>query len=236
MNAGTRLLIAIPVIFFAPFSSAYTQNALVLSKLSEWNNAAPAPDDQLIKASVRRTAEELYRQNSTCRGSDILISRMEPATADRYAFNGIISGTLKNAWFVTVQMPKCDTAAVRFMVLQQPDSSLKSIRVNRGASHAWESLIADTFQLARLSADGALKRKGLSCGPEEKVVFGITRISSEEPDLGPIQFGIRYKGSWTEIWPFELCNRTVEVAVQFTADGDGGAYNRILGDKTQVLP
>lgn len=236
MKSGVRFLLASLMISLAPFGSAYAQNALVLRKLAEWNDASHAPSEQVIKVALQETAEKLYSQTAPCLGSGITISRVEPATADRYAFQGRISGTLKNAWFVTVQIPKCDTAPVRFMLLQQADNSLQSVRVNRGVSYAWESLLSDTFPLARLAADAALKQKGVNCGPEEKAVLGVTRILSEEPGLEPVQFGIRYKGSWNEVWPIELCNHTVEVVVQFTADGDGGAYNRTLGTQTRVLP
>lgn len=236
MNSGVRFLLALPIILFAPCSSADAQNELILNKLTEWNDAAPAPGDELIKFAVSKTVGELYSQTATCMGADIIINKVEPATADRYAFDGRINGTLRNAWFVTVQLANCESAPVRFMVLQQADASLKAIRVNRGTSYAWESLIADTFLQARLGADVALKRKGLSCRAEEKAALGILRISSEEPDLGPVRFGIRYTGSWIEIWPIELCGHTVEVAVAFTADGDGGAYSRIASEMTRVLP
>jgi hypothetical protein len=197
MNSGTRHFFALSFILLAPFSSAEAQNAMVLGKLTEWNNAAPPPQDQLIKTAVQKTTEGLYLETASCGGSDIEISKVEPATGDLFVMKGRIAGTLRNAWFVTVQMPKCDSAPVRFMLIQQADSGLKTIRMNRGTSYAWESLIADTFLLARLGADGALKRKSLNCGPDEKPILGITRVASEEPNLGPVYFGIRYKGSWT---------------------------------------
>jgi len=214
MKSGIRVFLVLPTILLAQVIPSHAQNAQVLNTLAKWNSAAPPPTEHLIKAEVRRTANELYGPSDTCQGSDIVISKVEPATADRFVINGRVGGTLRNAWFVTVQMPRCDTVPVRFMVLQQADSGLKAIRVNRGVSHAWESLVADTFPLARLGAYAALKRKGVNCGLDEKAVLGITRISSEDPALGPVQFGIRFKGSWTEIWPLKLCNHNVEVTVR----------------------
>lgn len=236
MKSNLRFAFALPLIMLVPPGSVSAQNALVLSKLAEWNDAAPLPGDEALRLAIRKTAQEIYGTTATCSVSDMSIGKVEPATADRYIFNGRIRGNLRNGWFATVQMAKCDTAPVRFMIIQQADASLKAIRVNRGLSHAWESLIADTFMPARLAADAALQRKGLNCSADAKAALGIVRISSEEPDLGPVQFGIRYKGSWTEIWPVQLCGHTVEIAVAFTADGDGGAYHRIAGDRTRVLP
>ena len=48
-------------------------------------------------------------------------------------------------------------------------------------------------------------------------------------------FGVRYQGSWSEIWPISSCNRTVEGLVTFIADGDGGAYTNLPGDQVKVL-
>jgi hypothetical protein len=220
----------------AHFGTASAQNPLVLNKLTEWNNAAPVPADQVLKLEVRKVADRRYSQVATCPDSDIVLSKVEPATADPRVINGHIRGTLRNGWLVTAQISKCDSAPVRFMVFQQVDGELKTIRVNRGTSYAWESLISDTLPLAQLGAYAALKQKGVSCDTGSNAILGITRISSEEPDLGPVLFGVRYRGSWTEIWPLDLCNRTVEVVVGFTADGDGGAFNRIAGDKARILP
>ncbi|NRD91025.1 hypothetical protein C8024_18580 [Sphingopyxis sp. BSNA05] len=64
----------------------------------------------------------------------------------------------------------------------------------------------------------------------------MIRIESEAEGLGPDMFGSRYVGSWDEIWPIEMCDRTVEVLVNFTADGDGGAYFNVSSDKAVVLP
>jgi hypothetical protein len=122
------------------------------------------------------------------------------------------------------------------MIMQDVDNSLETIRVNRGVSHAWESLVGDTLPSARLAASAALQREGIDCSGEDGTSLGVTRIASEEPDLGEETFGIRYSGSWTEVWPIETCNRIVEVLIRFTADGDGGAFTHIPGDEARVLP
>lgn len=229
-----RLLFVI--IFFVPLGSANAQHPLVLGKLNEWNGAAPEISKEAFKTEVRKTAGEIYSGSIACNNSDITIDVVEPATADRYVFNSVARRTLRNAWFVKARLPGCDPAPVRYMVMQKNDNSLQTIRVNRGVSYAWDSLIGDTLPTVQLVASVALSQKGITCSSSEKSTLGIVRIATKDPSLGDNIFGIRYSGSWTEVWPIELCKRTVEVSIQFTADGDGGAFTRTLGDKTQILP
>lgn len=229
-------LLALLIALFVPFGSANAQHPLVLSRLNGWNEAAPVPSDSVMKAEVRRKAGEIYGASTACSTSDITIDKIEPATADRNAFNALIQGAMKNAWFITTRMPGCDPETVRYMVMQYTDNSLKAIRVNRGTSYAWESLIGDTFPLVQMAAISALKRKGSNCSVEDKASLGVTRIASKESGLGANIFGIRYSGSWAEVWPIEACKQTVEVLIKFTADGDGGAFTNIPGDQIRVLP
>lgn len=226
------LLIAL----LAPFGSAYAQHPLVLNRLNEWNEAEPVPSESVMKAEVRKKAEEIYGATAACANSGLIVDNVEPASGDRYAFNGILGRTLKNAWFVTVRMPVCEQVPVRYMVMRMKDNSLKTIRVNRGVSHAWESLISDTLPSAQVSAIAAIKREGSDCSDKSALSLGVIRIESEEPSLGAEFFGIRYEGSWTEVWPIKACGRTVEVQIRFTADGDGGAFTHIPGDRVRVLP
>lgn len=219
-----------------PVSSLNAQHPLILSKLAEWNAGAPVPGNDILKTEIRKKAADIYASKAACRNSDISIDIAEPATADRYVFNAILRKTLKNAWFVTARLPQCDPAPVRYMIMQNTDNTLQTIRVNRGASYAWDSLIGDTLPAAQLAAMTALKRNGVECNSSEKPRLGVSRIDSEEANLGKNTFGIRYSGSWTEVWSIEACKRTVEVAIKFTADGDGGAFTHIPEDKTRVLP
>lgn len=228
--------LALLIALFSSFSSANAQHPLILNRLNGWNEATPIPHDATMKAQVRAKAREIYGATAACSDSETIIDEAKPATADRYAFNALIRGTIKNAWFITVRMPGCDPAPVRYMVTQNTDNSLETIRVNRGISYAWESLLGDTIPSAQLAAMAAFKKAGVNCSAENKPSLEVIRISSKEPDLGADTFGIRYSGSWTEVWPLTLCERTAEVVIRFTADGDGGALTHISGDKTRVVP
>jgi hypothetical protein len=227
---------ALPIALFAPFGPANAQHPLVLARLSAWNEAAPVPGHEVLKAEVRKKAGDIYGTSAACYNSDITIDTVEPATADRYAFNARVRGALRNAWFVTARLPGCDPVPVRYMIMQNTDNSLKTIRVNRGVSYTWDSLLGDTLPAVQLAATIALKRESITCSANERPTLGVIRIASKEPSLGNSTFGIRYSGSWAEVWPIEACKRTVEVLIRFTADGDGGAFTHIPGDQTRVLP
>jgi hypothetical protein len=228
--------LALLIALFFPLTALNAQHPMILAKLNEWNDAAPVPDKEILRTEVRAKAGEIYGGKDACINSDIVIDAIEPATADRFAFNAIVGRMLRNAWFVTARLPGCDLAPVRYMILQNTDNSLQTVRVNRGMSYAWDSLIGDTLPAAQVAAAAALKRQGVTCSLTEKPTLGVIQIASKEPSLGKNIFGIRYSGSWVEVWPIEACKRTVEVLIQFTADGDGGAFTHIPGDKTRVLP
>ncbi len=228
-----HILLALFLVGYTSPSKA--QHQLVLQKLTEWNEAAPVLSSEKLQEEVLSTAKQIYPSSDACSKSEAIIDRIHPATADRFVFNAVLRQQMHNAWTVIARLPGCDTFPVRYMVMQNNDSSLKTIRVNRGISYAHDSLIGDTLPLALLTATSALQRKGANCEAGAKFKLGVTRIESEEDGLGTDMFGVRYAGSWGEIWPIETCDQTVEVLVKFTADGDGGAYTDLPGDQISIL-
>ena len=224
---GAMAVIAVP-------ATARAQHQLVLQKLRMWDSAAPVPPKALLVAEVMKTAEAIQKATGGCKPSSVLIESVSAATGVRFVFEGILGGRLKNGWTIVANSPNCGSDVARYTIVQNQDGTYDTIRTNQGRSHANESLIGDTFPAAILAAEIALKRAGVSCG-NSNPTLGILRISQEEADLGPEVFGIRYAGSWSEVWPINLCGRTAEVLVRFTADGDGGAYHSLKGDKVKVL-
>lgn len=216
-------------------SPAKAQHPLILQKLNEWNDAAPVLNNEKLQLEVLNAAMKRNAGGESCPNSEVLIDRVHPATADRYVFSGLIRQQLRNAWTVTARVPGCDTAPARFMVIQNKDNSLRTIRINRGSSYAWDSLIGDTLPLAHIAAAAALKRSGVDCELDSKFQLGVTKLESEGDGLGADLFGVRYTGDWSEIWPIDTCGKTVEVLVKFTADGDGGARTSMPGDEVSIL-
>ncbi len=64
-----------------PVSSAHAQHKLVLDRLEAWNAAALAPRDTVVKTVLLEKAREIY-SSSPCSNSEILIDKIEPASAD----------------------------------------------------------------------------------------------------------------------------------------------------------
>ena len=214
---------------------ARAQHPMILQKLMDWNRVAPVPMDEVVRREVLRAAVPLYPSQPDCPASAVVVDQVRPATAERYTFNAVLNGRVRNAWTVTARLPACDEAPVRYMIWEDAAGDHRTIRVNRGESHAWDSLIGDTLPLARLAAEGALRRAGATCPAQPSATLGVTRVIAEGAALGADVFGIRYSGDWSEVWPIGLCGRTVEVRVDFTADGDGGAFTDLPGRHVVVL-
>lgn len=226
----------IALCFLVVGSASNAQHPLILNKLNAWNDASPQPPNDVLHSLVQEKAQEIYAGDDVCSRSQLSIVSVGPATADRFAFTGLIQGRLKNAWFVVTRNPDCEDSTTRYMIIQNIDDSFHTVRVNRGNSYAWESLIGDTFPLAKIAAVTTLMSNQIDCAIDSDAELGVVRVSSEDEQLGEDTFGIRYSGSWSEIWPISVCGRVVEVFVSFRADGDGGAYSDLPGDKRQILP
>lgn len=218
-----------------PAVAAGAQHPLVLQRLTDWNAAAPPPSAQIIRGQLLKAAASAQKQRGGCLPTSVVIESVSPATAVRLIFQGILSGTIKNGWIVVARHPDCDGDVVRYTIVQDAAGELSTIRSNRGLSLANESLISDTWPLALLQAEATLKRDRIVC--EGSVAnLGIVRLINKEPGIGSDVFGVRYSGSWSELWPINLCGRTVEITVRFTADGDGGAYSNLKGVEARLLP
>lgn len=210
------------------------QHPLILERLTTWNAAAPQPATSILQRQVLEAASVAQKRSGGCIPTSAVIDHVQPATSAKFVFQGILAGRLKNGWTVTVRHPNCSATPVRYTVSEDSAGAFTAIRTNRGLSLSNESLITDTWPLALLQAEATAKRNGLACDPKG-AGLGVTRIAKEEPGLGADIYGVRYSGSWVEIWPIEMCGRTIEVTVRFTADGDGGAYTDLKGTEAKLL-
>ena len=215
--------------------SAAAQHPLVLQKLSDWNAAAPQPAAEVVMSQVMSAAGAAQKRGGGCLPTAAVIESISPATGVRFVFQGIIAGRIKNGWTIVARHPNCENDIVRYTMVQDASGGLSTIRTNRGRSLANESLIGDTWNLARLQAEAALKRAKIACD-SPSAVLGVTRVAKEEAGLGADVYGVRYTGSWSEVWPITQCGRTVEINIRFTADGDGGAYSDLKGAEAKLLP
>lgn len=204
------------------------QHPLVKQKLMDLNAAAPPPAGEVVRAKIVEAAKAVYPDKPDCTAAGLTIEPLAPATAERSVFNGALSRHLRNGWTVIAHHPNCDDAPVRYMIVEDAAGALRTIRVNRGQSYAHESLIADTWRVAVMGVSAFLTRMKTPCEDWQSAKLGVTRVV-EEQGLGPDILGVRYAGSWTEIWPVTMCGETIEIAIIFTADGDGGASYQIPG-------
>lgn len=220
------------------FVSANAQVPLVLDMLKRFNDAAPVPQSSVLVSEVMKSALTIQKDKGGCLPTSAVIDTVTPATGVRFALQQIVARQMKNAWTVIVRHPNCGNDIIRYAVVQQSDDSLYSFRINRGQSNANESLIGDTLPSALAMSFLTLKRAKIDCDIKDDKDFtmGVTRIVRESTDLGPETYGVRYIGIWQEIWPITLCGRTVEVGIDFKADGDGGAYTDIKNDNVKLLP
>ncbi len=211
------------------------QNQMVIDRIKALDASAPVPSEEAILKDLKITAGAYAEAKKQCPPTALNVKSVAPITGARAILSAVLSGQLKNGWSIMVEQSGCgNERLVRYALVQKADGSLLSVRTNEGKSNANLSIMRDTSASAALGAYAAIKKIDASCAGENPVM-GETRIMEESADLGPEIYGVRYTGSWVEIWPFSICGRTAEVTVSFRADGDGGAYTNIAPTGVVVL-
>ena len=215
-------------------SPVLAQQPMVLDKLNELNAKAPLPSMEELKAAVSDTALAYAKARSECAPQAVTLSDAAPITGAGGVLTEVIAGKLRNAWTIYAQHVGCSgSTPVRYMILQLADGSLRAIHVNEGRTFANPMIMRDTS----LSAALAAAQKGRALDPRctgESMKMRSTRVTSQSADLGPELYGVRYKGRWTEVWQFQTCGHTFDVPIEFTPDGDGGAFTKVEVDKIAV--
>lgn len=209
---------------------AQAHHPLVTQRLQQIDGAAPAPAEDAVRALVAATAQKAYSDKPKCVAAGLTLDKLLPAAAERSVFGPAIQGTLRNGWTVVARHPQCDAAPVRYMIVQDAAGAMRAFRVNRGQSHAHESLIGDTWPLVKVAAEQYLRREKIACGNSDDAKLGVMRVADDH-EAGPDLYGVRYTGSWSEIWPVEMCGQALDGEVLLSPDGDGGAYTSIPGDR-----
>jgi len=226
--------------FVAMFLSApaLAQNQMVIDKLTELNAEAPPPAIADIAQAVDQEAKRVADAKKTCAPTAIELEKPVPITGDRSVLNDVIARRLLNAWTIYAKQSGCAAIPeiVRYIVIKKADFSLAVFVVNHGRTNANPTLIRDTFKLAALGGFIAVKKLDSACDPKDLPQLLDMRIAEESADLGPALFGVRYTGTWSEIWRFRVCGRDADVKVDFRPDGDGGAYTNVPGSGVTIVP
>lgn len=217
-------------------SVAAWEHPLVLEKLQQMDAQAPQPPVEQLKSSILSAAQAYAGAKDLCVPSDITMGEVAPITGAGVILQAVMSGRLRNGWTAYATLNGCPGETLfRYMMLQKTDGSLVSAFVNEGKTYANPTIMRDTSPQAALAALQKAKNLDSSC-TGEPMEMGATRIVAQSDDLGPEIFGVRYVGSWSEIWQFKTCGRIFEVPIEFTPDGDGGAYTNIKADEVAVAP
>lgn len=231
-----RSLFALCVVAGVSSVPAVAQHQLVLDKLNELNAKAPQPPLADLERTVAATAKAYGEANKVCVPASIKLGDVAPITGAKGILQGVMTGQLRNAWTVYANHAGCTGFdSIRYIVLQKPDGSLQSAIVNEGRTFANPSIMRDTSMLAAMAALQKGRSLDSTC-TGETMKMGQTRVTAQSKDLGPEIYGARYAGSWSEVWQFKTCGRTFDVPIDFTPDGDGGAYTNVKSDAVAVAP
>jgi hypothetical protein len=209
---------------------------LVLQRLNEINAKAPQPSLAELQAAVETGAKAYSAAKNTCAPASVKVSEVAPISGAGVILPSILGGKIRNAWTLYAKHVGCrgeDT--IRYMVLQLPNGSLRGARVNEGRSFANPTIMRDTSAMAALAALRQAKAIDPACTGDD-MAMGPTRVTVKSKDLGPETYGVRYVGSWSEVWQFRTCGKKFDVPIDFTADGDGGAYTNVKASAVTVAP
>ena len=221
---------------FVSAGGAPAQHPAVLARIVEMNRQAPQPSAEQIRAALVESAAARGAAAGECVPRELTVLEVSPATGVRAVLEGIVSGQARNGWLAYATHRGCPAAGpFRYLIVQRQDGSLIAPLVNEGRSIANPSIMRDTSAHAALSVHVEASRADAACDGRD-MRMGPTRVVGQSDDLGPDVYGVRYVGSWREVWRFETCGRAFDVPVEFRADGDGGAYTNVNASGISLVP
>lgn len=220
--------------------AAAAQDPQAIAKIAALDARAPLPERALISQEILRSAVKFAAKRKWCMPTKVEIESTSPMTGVRNIIDGILANQIRNGWVVYVQQSGCAAQAelFRYGVVQRVDGGLVAFPINRGRTIASLSLVQDTGPpagVAALRAIHAQDRPGKKCNDSDIDMVSM-RVVSTSKDLGPDVFGVRYVGSWREMWRFVACAKHIDVPVDFTADGDGGADIHVDQREIAIVP
>ena len=225
---GSALILCVP-------STGAAQRPNLVNELTALDAKSKRPSDDRIRELIIATATTISATQKTCAPTAIKIESVSAITGAAMVVDAIDTGKLHNGWAVMTKHVGCtNTGPFRYVVFELPDSSYIARFVNEGRSFANLSIMRDASKSAALVGLHVIDVKGPPCDGKD-MKLGVTRVESQEPGLGPEIFGVRFTGSWTEIWPFLACGKIAEVKLVFRADGEGGAYWDIKQDQVRLI-
>lgn len=188
-------------------------------------NHKPLPDGEPLARAVGAAVAVDSQQRGRCAPARITLGPLEPVSLDGSITAMIEKGQIENAWLVSVKLDDCPPAdPIRVLLFRSADGrKLQGVFAGQGESLAWPTLSRAALRATVAKAVARLRLADPKCAPRELTPVAV-RIADRSADLGPNVYGIRLKGSWSEVWAFEPCGHRIAVPIRFTTDGKGGAH------------
>ncbi|MEY2884466.1 MAG: hypothetical protein RL490_2190 [Pseudomonadota bacterium] len=219
-----RIALLAAVFVSAP---ALAQSANEVAAQAALNELIPPPGSKAVAGLALAELQKDARAKSECVPTTVTLAPIKPASATRLAIDGMKRRLMRNAWSVVAMPQGCPSPLpVRIAVVLLGNDELVVLPYATGDSIAWVSLVGDAKQnIASVTfAALAARNPDWKCSQTDPVVLEKLTMAGNATGLGPDFYGVRYTGSWQEIWTFSMCRRKIDVPVTFTADGNGGAY------------
>jgi len=215
---------------------AVAQNADFKALMEKTNADAPLPAMALIEADARETLIAIAKKDgAACIPTGVVLGAAKPITSAAFVVTAVMAGQVRNAWTAYGRAIGCPSSLpTRFMIVQLADGKVLARTVNDGETLANPGLMRDTSAQAGVAAYQVVRNADAACTGDDMRMLG-TRVLTKSSDLGPDFYGSYFTGSWQEAWKFSACGKSVEVPVNFKADGQGGAYTEIKGSEAKFV-
>jgi hypothetical protein len=208
-------------------SLAFAQMQSSLTFFHSVNATYPAPTAEFIKdIIVVKFSLGTSGLPASCKpGGAITVTEIKPATADRMVWKAALAGEIKNAWTAKVELGGCGEAPVNYLVVTDKNGKTSAGPFSWGQSLAGISLTRDVMPAAAGALASNMKKVDAECSLERLKKFAPgPRQIQDMRTVGEDVYGVRFKGNWSEIWHFTVCDYDVGIPINFRADGSGGAY------------
>jgi hypothetical protein len=225
--------VGVIAVLLAAAAPALAQSAQEAAAQAALNALVQPPDVAQVLPLALADLQAQASKAGSCVPTGVTLGPIAFASGTRLVVDGIGQRTLRNAWSVLGTPQGCGTATPRrFVIVLKADDSLLVRAFVVGESIAWVSLVFDARPSIAATALAATQSRhpDWDCTDTRHVTLDKVADAGASKDLGPDFYGVRYTGSWDEVWTYTLCNHPVDVPITFTADGNGGAYwNARLG-------
>ena len=197
-------------------------------------NRKPLPEGETLARAVGAAVAIDARKRGRCTPAKIKLGALEPVTLDGMITAMIARGQVENAWLMSVRVEDCPPAdPIRILLIRAADGQgLQAVFAGQGESLAWPSLSREALRGTVNAAVKKMRAAYPQCAPADMTPIGVS-VTQRSPDLGPNVYGIRLKGTWSELWAFEPCGHRIMIPITFRTDGKGGAYWDI--DEAQIV-